>query len=222
MEPLDLQSLDLNFKVMRASQLGYCARFIALGIYGIYSISSTPETFLGNLLHHQVEAKLRERGYEVEVSFFNEELRLEGTVDAIGGGRIIEIKTTAYPKEFFNRGERFRKLLYQLGGYSLLTGLELADVYVIAVPKLRELKFRGVQVIGNEELRLNMMQISIDKVLRERVRDKILRIWDFIDRGELPPKSDNCGFCPFREICEDEKELREVIGLREGQLQLWR
>jgi CRISPR/Cas system-associated exonuclease Cas4 (RecB family) len=210
-------------KVIRASQLGHCKRELILNLLGIIAVD--PQSFeasFGTLIHNIIQAELKNRGYPVEVSHYREDLRLEGTIDAIIDDKIIEFKTTSYADGFFNQSSRqWHNLKYQLGAYSLLTNLSKAEVYVIDVSSIRknalEFSVKGVNLLllrNGAEIPIRKMEIEITDHWREVMEMRIREIWEGVEKKELPPPPQNtefwCKFCSFKGICEDEELLNKL------------
>ena len=177
-----------NPRIIYVSDLVACShkRFFRMN-YPELTLRFEPVTLMGELLHVGLEEILKDRGYSVEVSFerdvtVNEELyTLKGRVDAIGEGRVVEIKT-GRPGQILPHPHH----VLQLQVYLQLLDVPQGILVYITPDRITEYN------VEREE-------INIEELAKETIEDTKHPRWEW-----------ECRYCYYSKMCPFRVEQHKV------------
>jgi len=197
-------------RVIHPSSISTCIREIVLSILG-YAVTEkidgkSARVFdAGKSMHERYQKYLKELGYaDVEVFVRNEDLWLEGMIDAIvkinGERYIVELKScNSY---VFNSIQvPHRDYVEQVHAYMICTGIDKAIIL-----------YENKDTQDIKEFVIEKDQSIIDKIV-----EKCKEIQSYVERKEIPPmtcktKSD-ARYCVYKGYCFNDKTTVKSKGV---------
>ena len=192
-------------RIYRASELGGCSKMLILKGLG-YEPMDTPEEFEsqyflpGKLAEIEVLTRLEQEGEEVtdtqkEVNLVYGDVTVQGHIDGILNGRVLEIKSMS-DAEF----RRFQKDRWDT------TGLVQRYKWQISVYMLAEKKEALVVVYNRDTGELHREGVELPWYAVEQIHLRVMGIEGAIDASQIPTVCDIPNYpCPFYYLHEDEE-----------------
>jgi len=130
---------------------------------------------------------------ECEKTIRMPEYLLSGTPDIIASGQaiedlynrdriLIEIKTTAFVSSSFEPRPSY---IAQANMYMAMTGIDICEILTIS-------RVNGAY---------NVYTLGYDAEFTKTLFDDIDNIYDYLERGEMPPQTGNCEKCWYMKYC---------------------
>lgn len=129
---------------------------------------------------------------QVEVPYFNEDLRLRGSLDGIINGRGFELKGTRVIHAA--RKAPFASHILQVHSYMVLSGIDIFSV--VYEDKATQETIEHI--------------VTLDSKVERKVRDELARLNEAVEQQVLPPIQEGCQGkpysqqwwdCPYRTVC---------------------